>query len=123
MMVRVRRKSKPPAQGDFNARFDRGVLTLPAVFGELVESTEVESAEDFLSVVQTYPKQVAAQLGWAETEVKVALRAFATKLSEECGFDYLAQLDARHPHRPLGARTSSGTRPTSSNPPPHRKLG
>jgi len=124
MIVRVRPRSKPPTRGDFAARIDGGALTLPAIFGEFLKKSEVESAEDFITVVDTYPKQVAASLGWAESDVVSALRELATKLSRELGVDFVADLNAERTSYPMGARTVSGTRPTSSTPPSEgHKLG
>jgi len=124
MIVRIGSASKAPPRGDFAADFDGGTLTLPSVFQEFVETSEIESAEDFLSLVSTYPQQLAVQLGWTEHEVLSALEAFAIELSRVAGVDYVSELRASRPSRPLGARTASGTRPSSSNPPSdHHKLG
>jgi len=124
MIVRIGSASKAPPKGDFAAHFEGGILTLPSAFQEFVEASEIEAAEDFLSLVSTYPRQLAVQLGWTENEVLAALDAFAIKLSQVEGIDYVSELRAARPARPLGARTASGTRPSSSNPPSdHHKLG
>jgi hypothetical protein len=119
MNVSVRQPgSSPPTKGNFAATLANGTLSLPAIFGELVRKTNVQSAADFISVVDANPETVARALGWPTADVVTALRQLALTVGQASGVDYLSALDAPVRSRAMGAR-----KPTTSKPPPVGKTG
>jgi hypothetical protein len=81
--------------GDLCAQVDDGNLLLPERVAQLLLPLGIRTAVDLLSVLQTFPSEIAYRLGWKQTDVDQALALLKAQLKGRVDEAIL-----NPPHRP-----------------------
>ncbi len=69
-----------PAKGDFGAQVEGETVLLPESLAPSLRRFQVQSGEDLLSYVSSFPSAIAAALGWTAEETRQAEAGLIEKL-------------------------------------------
>ena len=102
-------------RGDFRAQVSQSKVFVPQDIKSLLDKMSVRTAEDFVSLIDSFPSVIAEQLGWEFEEVTTARVALIQKLRGVIEDAYLQPLST--PPRRCGA-LDPNTLPKALHPKP-----
>jgi len=87
MLIGFSALARPPQPGDFGATVERNELLLPTALKELLQQSQIRTAEDLVASLRVFPSAFAGNLGWGLDDVHAAraelLKMLRGHLAEE----------------------------------------